>query len=180
MPFKIGAELGDVSGSKVLAEDHANALGFLFIDHQLAIPDIAAKGRRDEEKGARALRITADGRTAIGADSSHTVDPIGVQLPERGDGELSRAPRRAVVARKQAAAARRKPVRSGGAESKQAAVIAMLQSPKGTTIPAIMTATGWQTSSAAQRMVMIAASDRGVRRLCRVCESGREFRRRES
>ena len=136
-------------GPKLKGAAAGKMIGKLLRQH--LIEEIPAQGglpvwRSDEEKGARALRITADGRAAIGADSSH-VEPTSVQLPVRSDSEPSPAPRRTAVARKQAAAARRKPVKSGGAESKQAAVIAMLESPKGTTVPAIMKATGWQQHS---------------------------------
>jgi hypothetical protein len=80
-------------GSKLKGGAAGKLVGKLLRQH--LIEEIPAEGglpvwRRDEEKGARALRITADGRTAIGADSSH-VEPAGVRLPVRGDSEPSRA-----------------------------------------------------------------------------------------
>jgi hypothetical protein len=69
-------------GSKLKGAAAGKMIGKLLRQH--LIEEIPAQGglpvwRRDEEKGARALRITADGRTAIGTDSRHAVDPTGVQ-----------------------------------------------------------------------------------------------------
>jgi Protein of unknown function (DUF3489) len=104
--------------------------------------------RRDEDKGALALRITAQGLAAISTDSGRKVGAAGVQPRKRGAKSESRqAPRRAGVTRKSTDAARRKSATGGRAESKQATVISMLRSQKGTTIAVIMKATGWQQHS---------------------------------
>jgi hypothetical protein len=118
---EIGAKLKGGAADKVI--------GKLLSQH--LIEKIPAQGglpvwRRDEDKGALALRITAQGLAAIGGDSDRESGAADVPPSKRGaKSESGRAPHRAAAARKQTDAARRQPAKSGRAESKQALVIAM-------------------------------------------------------
>ena len=113
--------------------------------------------RRDDDQGAFALRITAGGLAAIGIETSIAPPEMAVTSGVTAvDGDpvagaassVMPAPRKAST--KRSTAADRK---GSGAEaspregSKQSRVIEMLQRKQGSTIAAIVKATGWQPHS---------------------------------
>ena len=103
--------------------------------------------RLDDDKGALALRITPFGLAAIGAaDPTEAAAPAETPGPARKPGKAGPSSRRFSTARKPGVA-RQVQAKTGRAESKQAAVIAMLQGRGGTTISAIMKVAGWQQHS---------------------------------
>jgi hypothetical protein len=104
--------------------------------------------RRDDQGRARALRITEGGLVVIGAGQGAEGGVAEAPPRKRGTKRpAGRAPGRSAAPRKPAGETRHKPATAGHPESKQAAVIAMLQDRHGATIRTIMKATGWQQHS---------------------------------
>ena len=119
--------------------------------------------RRDDDRGPLALCITARGLAAIGIDkvgASPGAPLLSGGVEEPGDPTRETAPRRTTVLPKataaRPAAARRKGSRDETRQqsakpsprpSKQSRVIEMLQRGQGSTIAAIVKATGWQPHS---------------------------------
>jgi hypothetical protein len=106
--------------------------------------------RRDNEGGSLALIITRAGLKAINADEAGPEEPADgpPARSEIDNPSPARRPRKTPASADDAPGKKAaRASRAGRSGSKQEHVIAMLHSKGGTTVAAIMKATGWQTHS---------------------------------
>jgi Protein of unknown function (DUF3489) len=118
------------------------------------IEEIQARGalpvwRRDDERGAVALRITPRGLAAIQVEDGATQATESRDSKEAADAVSDRRRGRVAPVRRQKTKgkAAQRSAAPGQRGSKQAQVIAMLQTRQGVSIAAITRATGWQPHS---------------------------------
>jgi hypothetical protein len=116
------------------------------------VEEIPARGslpawRRDDDAGPLALRITARGLEAIGLAEPDASPSAEKPRQDRGDPARKRSSRRGADDDRKKSDAAPRPAKSASRGSKQDLVIEMLRRPPGTTIAAIMKATGWQQHS---------------------------------
>jgi Protein of unknown function (DUF3489) len=126
------------------------------------VEEVAAGGtlpvwRRDDDQGAFALRITERGLADLGIGKSSAPPEVAVTSGATewngnpvADAASSAMPAPRKASTKRSAAADRKGCRGEASRregSKQSRIIEMLQRKQGSTIPAIIKATGWQPHS---------------------------------